>query len=199
VRAANGGEKARLAGDPSGSVRDPAGSDGQTRSFPRRLRAGALAGVAVASLVLSACGATPSLATSGGSTPQNSGLAYSHCMRSHGVANFPDPDAQGNFPPFRSGVSKETSAAAGLACRHLLSSGEETPQGGREKLDFALRVAGCMHSHGFPTYPEPAVTGQGYGVSFTGTGIDAKSPQFQAAQAICEKQAQKADPKVGDG
>jgi hypothetical protein len=173
-------------------------AEGDEQSLLSRLHlpAGALASLAVLPLLLSACGAGPLSATAGRS--QNAGLAYARCMRSDGVPNFPDPDAHGAFPPFRSGVSKQTSDAAEQACHHLLPSGEDTSQGGHEKLDFALRVADCMHSHGFPSYPEPAVSGQGYGVSFTGTGIDAKSPQFQTAQTECEKQAQEADPKVRD-
>jgi hypothetical protein len=27
------------------------------------------------------------------------GLSFANCVRAHGVANFPDPNRQGNFPP----------------------------------------------------------------------------------------------------
>jgi hypothetical protein len=32
------------------------------------------------------------------SARQNGGLAFSHCMRSHGVSQFPDPDRSGAIP-----------------------------------------------------------------------------------------------------
>jgi hypothetical protein len=154
-----------------------------------------LAGLVGLSLSVAACG--------GSSTPsaqpaqQNAALAFSHCMRSHGVPTFPDPDGQGNFPPFDTGVSKQTSAAANDACRHLLpqSSGGAGTRGDQQKLAFALKDARCMRSHGFPTYPDPTTSspsGQGSGTRFEGTGIDTKSPQFQTAEISCEKQARKA-------
>jgi hypothetical protein len=119
-------------------------------------------------------------------------------MRSHGVQSFPDPDPQGGFPPFDGGVSKQTSAAANEACKRLLASsggGGTGTQGDRQKLAFALTVARCMRSHGFPAYPDPTASGsagQGSGTRFDGTGIDPKSPQFQSAENSCEKRARRA-------
>ena len=110
-------------------------------------------------------------------------------MRSHGVPSFPDPDPQGDFPAFRSGVSKQTSNAAEDACKHLLSAGgAATPQQRQEKLAFGLRVARCMRSHGFPGLPDPT----GLGQNRLPPGIDPSSPQFQAAETTCEKQARQA-------
>jgi hypothetical protein len=141
------------------------------------------------SLLVSACGASSSPRVSAQSAQQNAELAFSRCMRSRGVPNFPDPDAQGNFPPFSTGVSKQISAAADSACRHLLSGGGSTgtPQQRREKLVFALRVAECLRGHGFPTFPDPGGSSQG-----KPSGIDLNSPQFQTAETNCEKQEQKA-------
>jgi len=117
-------------------------------------------------------------------------------MRSHGVPSFPDPDAQGEFPPFSTGVSKQTSVAANETCKNLLPSGGGSSAGTREaaqqKLAFALTVARCMRSHGFPTYPDPGApssASQGGGTSFDGTGIDPRSPHFQLVETSCEKHA----------
>jgi hypothetical protein len=111
-------------------------------------------------------------------------------MRSHGVPNFPDPGPQGDFPPFHVGVSKQASAAADDACRHLLSTGGTgTPQQRQEKLAFALNVARCLRAHGFPNFPDPTVSGHGASENLSGAGIDPNSPQFQAAETACEKQA----------
>jgi hypothetical protein len=139
-----------------------------------------------------------STTTAAGSSQKNglaSALAFARCMRSHAVPNFPDPDNQGDFPPFQTGVSKQTSTAANDACKHLIPSGggggAET-QADQQKLAFALKVAPCMRSHGFPTYPDPTTSSQGSGTRFEGTGIDTKSPLFQAAETKCEQQARQA-------
>ena len=110
-------------------------------------------------------------------------------MRSHGLRSFPDPDPQGDFRSFHTGVSKQTSAAANDACKHLLSSGGSpgTPQQRRQKLAFALKVARCLRTHGFPTFPDPTRSGQ-----VVPPGINTGSPQFQAAETTCEKQARQA-------
>ncbi len=112
-------------------------------------------------------------------------------MRSHGVPNFPDPDSQGRFPPLTQqalGVSKPTSLAAHLACMHLLSRGGSTgtPQQRQEKLVFALKVARCLRTHGFPTFPDPNGSSQG-----KPPGIDLSSPQFQSSLGTCETQARR--------
>jgi len=78
---------------------------------------------------------------------------------------------------------------------HILQSGgaAET-QGDKQKLAFALKVARCMRSRGYPTYPDPSpsVSSQGSGTRFAGTGIDTRSPRFQTTETACEKQARKA-------
>ena len=164
----------------------------------------ALAGLLGLSLLVSACGGSPgshvaqlgsvaaTTQSSGSSTSpgsaQQSALAFSRCMRSHGVPNFPDPSAQGNFPSFDTGVPKQTSVAANDDCKHLLpSGGTGTPQERREKFAFALKVAQCLRAHGVPNFPDPTASGQQ-----VPPGIDTQSPQFQAAETACEKQARKA-------
>ncbi len=118
-------------------------------------------------------------------------------MRAHGVPNFPDPDAQGNFRPFSSSVSKQASTVADEACKHLLPSGGASgarTSGDQQKLAFGLKSARCMRSHGYPTYPDPPnanAASQGSGARFEGTGIDTKSPRFQTTETACEKQARK--------
>lgn len=128
-----------------------------------------------------------------------SALAFSRCMRSHGVPNFPDPDAQGNFRPFDTGVAKQTSAAANDTCKNLLpnggSGGGAGTSGDKQKLAFALKAARCMRRHGYPSYPDPpnaAASSQGSGSRFSGTGIDTKSPRFHTTETACETQARKA-------
>ena len=140
-------------------------------------------------LLASACGGGPAVAASTGSDHLHAALAYAHCMRSHGVPTFPDPDAQGDFVPFRSGVSKQVALAADASCKHLLGSGATaTPQQRRQKLAFGVKVAECMRSHGFPDFPDPT----GLGENHLPADIDPNSPTFHAAETACEGRARKA-------
>jgi hypothetical protein len=180
------------------------------------LLAPSLAGLVGLSLLVSACGGSPgshvaqlgSTTTTTQSSPSSTAssappqqkaraslLAYSQCMRSHGVANFPDPDAQGQFPPFHSdsAASKQASLSANDACKSLLrSGGMGTPQERQTKFAFALKVARCLRAHGYPNFPDPTVSSQGTSQNLSGAGIDPSAPQFQAAEMACEKQARKA-------
>jgi hypothetical protein len=130
--------------------------------------------------------------SSGTSTQLHGALAFAHCMRAHGVQNFPDPDSHGDFPPLTQqalGVSKQTSLTAQQACKHLLSSGgSATPQQRRQKLAFGVKVAQCLRAHGYPNFPDPTALGP----QALPAGIDTNAPQFQTTEAACEKQAQKA-------
>jgi hypothetical protein len=59
-------------------------------------------------------------------------LAYSRCIRPHGVPNFPDPDSSGNLPPDAKqiGASAPQFDAAQTACIHLLP-GDNQPKPAR--------------------------------------------------------------------
>ena len=185
----------------------------RSSTLRKRSLAFVLPGLVGLSLLLAACGdpagrhvvavgtaTTPATATttsSSASSAETRELVFARCMRSHGVQNFPDPDSQGDFPPFTTDVSKQASTAANETCKNLLPSGgggSTATQGDRQKLAFALTVARCMRSHGFPTYPDPTApgsAGQGGGIRFDGTGIDPRSPQFQSHENNCEKQARR--------
>lgn len=145
--------------------------------------------VAVVAVTLLAAGCGSSSVTSTSTTRQGAALAFSHCMRSHGVPNFPDPDPQGDFPQFHLGISKSAATAADESCKHLLSrgGGTGTPQELRQKFAFALKVAACLRAHGYPDFPDPTSSGQA-----VPPGVDTQSPQFQAKETSCENQARKA-------
>jgi hypothetical protein len=149
------------------------------------------------SLLVSACGGSPGSpanapTTTSQSTNAQRMLAFSSCVRKHGVPNFPDPDSQGTLPVLTQqdlGVSKRTSLTAQHACQSLLTRGTSTgtPQQRQQKLAFGLKVAQCLRTHGYPSFPDPSGLSQALP-----PGIDPSSPQFQAAQTTCEKQEQQA-------
>jgi hypothetical protein len=75
---------------------------------PRRARpatartAAAIVATAVLAVLAAACSGSPSSPggspDAGGAANSPSAVGYSHCMRSHGVPNFPDPDSSGTLP-----------------------------------------------------------------------------------------------------
>jgi hypothetical protein len=53
-------------------------------------------------------------------------VKFAGCVRSHGVPNFPDPTANGQFPPAalkKAGVSPQQLQSATAACQHVLPAG----------------------------------------------------------------------------
>jgi len=189
------------------------------RRIRRWRRAAFLAPVLVAMcFVVAACGGGPTPAAgvasigkstattdppSGGSGNSGNGnnashyadaLKYAECMRSHGVANFPDPGANGSItlqggPNSSNGINPSSAqfSNADKDCRHLLpNGGQMTPAQRQQAMAGLLKFSQCMRRHGFPNFPDPTTTGGGVGLHLTpSSGVDPRSPQFQSAQAAC--------------
>jgi hypothetical protein len=123
-------------------------------------------------------------------------LAYVDCMRSHGVANFPDPTSDGQIDvDFAHGGKDGSPASAGIdrnspqyisadqTCRHLLPGGLPTPAQDQQALAKGLKFARCMRGHGVANYPDPNPANPNV---VRVIGVDTRSPQFQSAQKVCE-------------
>jgi hypothetical protein len=166
-------------------------------------------------LLASACGGGPSSTGSrgspnaGGSASSPSAVAYSACIRSHGVPDFPDPTSGGGIPKGGAqqfGVSSSQLQAAQTACQHLypnnggsggvltkdsLGQCEETgdcPQALVQQAMTALRTyARCMRSHGVPNWPDPTIDSEGRpGVNLVAiTGTNWNSPQISNKMQEC--------------
>jgi hypothetical protein len=189
------------------------------RATPRR--AGVLAVTAGIVLLAAACGggsvstagssstADPSSTTVGsagsGGSPNTGGptraqqaqqnLAFSQCMRSHGVTDFPDPSSNGQFPVISAQLEDQPRFATGFnACKHLL------PDDGVPKAQqigpALLKFAQCMHAHGVPTWPEPGPNSPNpYGDLAPNSsvnllkeaGVSPNSPVVSAALQVCER------------
>jgi hypothetical protein len=145
-------------------------------------------------------GTTSTTKNTGSSNTSNSGnsnpAAYSACMRSHGVGNFPDPDSQGRIK-VTSGVSANGQKIgvdvnspqfkkARQACQKLMpNGGRPTAAQQAEEQQQMLKFAQCMRSNGVPKFPDPKAGGAlTLGGKF---GVDPNTPQFQAAQKTCQK------------
>jgi hypothetical protein len=178
---------------------DTGGSRSRARGWMRGA-AGLVLLIAVA-LVPAACGGGSSTSSTGsapsagsyqagGSTDHQRKVAFSQCMRSHGVPNFPDPTSNGNF--INNGnfdTSSPAVQAAQKACRGLLPNGGRPTQAQQQQRNARfLKLARCMRSHGVPNFPDPKngqMTLQSSGVS----RADTQTPRFQAAMRTCQSQS----------
>ena len=130
-------------------------------------------------LVIAGCGSSnkPSSASKSTLSSTTPGLAFSKCMRSHSVPNFPDPSANGpfqvqvgNYPHGTSvefsdnipGINQQSPAyrAAFSACQKLLPVASP-PQPGQQThpsvaaMAQAQAWAKCMRAHGLSNWPDP--------------------------------------------
>ena len=129
-------------------------------------------------------------------------LAYSRCMRSHGVPSFPDPKQVGGGIQVgsASGIDPRSTlyVSAETACAHLLENGGQPTQTAR-RLELArmLQVSRCMRAHGVSAFPDPTLSQPsgraGYSSIMSNDGvwlaipttIDERSPAFGKAAAAC--------------
>jgi hypothetical protein len=159
------------------------------RPRQRRVRmVTAMTAMAAAALLAAACGGgSSSSAAAGESTAYTKAVAYAQCVRSHGVPNFPDPDAEGQFPPIQTGrsVSQQALQSAQNACRQLQPGGGTGSSQQQAKLTQTLNFARCMRSHGVPNFPDPSTSNGG--IEYNMAGVDTHSPQYQSAQQACTR------------
>ena len=136
-------------------------------------------------LLATACGSRPSPA--GPATVQaasSPAVAFSRCMRAHGVPDFPDPARRAGVPkvtPQQAGVSSARFQAAQRACAPLL---QPPPAQAPQIMTGLLKFARCMRSHGIPAWPDPTTDRSGQPV-FDIPGIDPDAPRVGNAAGQC--------------
>jgi hypothetical protein len=157
----------------------------------------------VASLGSHASSTSTTSSTAAGSTggsgssasPESQAVAYSACVRAHGVPDFPDPkiSTHGNGVSVAIRVTPAITGnpqfkSAQQACNKLLPGGgpgegpnhQITPQ---EQSQY-LKAAACIRTHGIPSFPDPTFSGGG--VHIEHQGLNESSPVFKAAVQACE-------------
>jgi hypothetical protein len=171
-----------------------------------------LAGVCLLAVVATACGSAsaprvasigttttpPKSATSVANGPPPGGAAkltsdaeaFSACMRSHGVANFPDPvigpgQVSLHLTPAVSSSPHFKSAQA--SCQHLLPGKQGPIQITAQQQADYLKAAACMRSHNIVGFPDPVFPSPGNVQFPLPAGMDANSARFVAAREICQK------------
>jgi hypothetical protein len=132
----------------------------------------------------------------GSASPQSQAVAYSACVRAHGVPNFPDPkvSTSGNEVKVAIGINPSISSnphfkSAQEACRKLLPGGGPGEGSGsqispREQSQY-LEAAACIRSHGIPRFPDPTFSGGGVHLPHV-AGVNPRSPQVRAAEEACQ-------------
>jgi hypothetical protein len=170
----------------------PAPGRGPRPPWPRRARVAAAITVMAAALLAVACSGSPSSTgsggspTTGGSANSSSAVAYSRCVRSHGVPGFPDPGSNGQIPEAAKralrGVSDSRARAATYACANLnpYNSSGSQPTASAQTIAARLSFSRCMRGHGVPTFPDPNSTG-----NYDLYGIDPHSPVVKSAALTC--------------
>ena len=163
-----------------------------------------LGSVAVVSLSLLAAGCggrggSPGVAsvassttTTAATTTQSGLVAFSSCVRSHGVPSFPDPQRyvggnvkltihqlSGDNPRLRTALND---------CGYLLPSrggSPDTAQQTRRQLEDELSFARCMRSHGVSRFPDPSAHGGLTVEMVQAQGIDVHSPAVLHVVQVC--------------
>ncbi len=116
-------------------------------------------------------------------------VAFAHCVRAHGVPNYPDPTRSGLVKESLQelGVSSTRFQAAQSACNHLLPNGGSGPNPAavQQVRALSLSFSRCVRSHGLPNFPDPGSDGR---IPDPATlGINQGSPKFEAANQACRK------------
>lgn len=160
--------------------------------YRRPLLPSSVVAIAAGSLLAAGCGGGGGSPTTAASAAQNRVLPFIHCMRSHGVPNFPGPNSSGVFPketPQQLGVSISQFRVAGGACAYLSPkrprSPEETAQEIRTRLADALSFARCMRGRGVTSFPDPDARGDLSVEMVQAQGIDVHSPAVLQVVNAC--------------
>ncbi len=131
----------------------------------------------------------PSGTSSTGAGKRDDGAKFSVCMRSHGVRNFPDPGNGGISINPSNGINPNSTVfqAAQRACQKLLHISPPSAAEQAKMQAQALKFSSCMRSHGVPKFPDPVFSQGATKLTLDSkSGIDPRSPIFQAAQKACQ-------------
>jgi hypothetical protein len=150
--------------------------------------------VLVVSMLAAGCGGRSSTtaATSTTAAPSaNGALAYARCMRSQGVANFPDPNGAANKLASVSAlkaVGDSKARAASTACAHVNGGSPGTGESaahGQVHTAAILAFARCMRHRGLARFPDPTTGGQLTQEMIANAGIDLHEPATLHAADAC--------------
>jgi hypothetical protein len=137
----------------------------------------------------------------GGATSQEQAAKFSACMRTNGVADFPDPNPQGQFAYGGISVPPAVWEKAVGACKNLQPGLFDGPGRTPDQQAAALEFAQCMRDNGVPDFPDPA-TARDPLIDTTKMRGDVgaqRIPEIQAAMPACHDLFTAALPPLGTG
>jgi hypothetical protein len=156
----------------------------------RRLLAGS--GIAALAVLAAGCGGSSSPSGTRMSAQVSNALAFSRCMRAHGVPGFPDPASSGAIPKValqQLGVSSSRFQSAQSACNHLLpNGGQPTPAALQQSWSDFRAFARCMRRHGISSWPDPTPYPrhpERPTFDYESVGIDPSSPPVMRSARAC--------------
>jgi hypothetical protein len=82
-------------------------------------------------------------------------VRFAECIRAHGVADFPDPNAKNEFE-YGVSVTPAVWKRATTACKDLQPPGTLSGKRTHKEQSDALKFAQCMRDNGVKDFPDPA-------------------------------------------
>jgi hypothetical protein len=121
-----------------------------------------LAAVALVALIGAGCGSNDTARTSATATAspkkasaREKAVRFAECIRAHGVADFPDPNAKNEFE-YGVSVTPAVWKRATTACKDLQPPGTLSGKRTHKEQSDALKFAQCMRDNGVKDFPDPA-------------------------------------------
>jgi hypothetical protein len=179
------------------------------RMSPARLRASAAlpaAAITAAALLAAGCGgggsggATPGAGTGPAGPTVQKMDSFAACMRSHGEPNFYVAGNGGvtaspsvNTPAVTiggwwfTGTNPRSAQfqSAMKSCQHVLPIKPPSQATQHKQFVQALRSAACMRSHGYTTWADPKMSGQGVMIPAPPAGVNTSTPHYQKDAKTC--------------
>ena len=124
-----------------------------------------LAALATVALIGAGCSDSPAekgtaSTASSSSTPdkkltaRDKAVKFAECIRTHGVSDFPDPNAKNQFE-YGVSVSKAVWTQAVEACKDLQPPGTLSAKRTPKQQSASLRFAKCIRDNGVKDFPDP--------------------------------------------
>jgi len=88
-------------------------------------------------------------------TDQDKAVRFAECIREHGVPDFPDANAKGEFV-YGVSVSPAVWTKAVDACKVLQPAGSLSSKRSPKQQTASLRFAQCIRENGVKDFPDPA-------------------------------------------
>jgi hypothetical protein len=118
--------------------------------------------LAIVAVIAAGCGSNgpartsaPATASPKKASAREKAVRFAECIRAHGVADFPDPNAKNEFE-YGVSVTPAVWKRATTACKDLQPPGTLSSKRTPKEQSGALKFAQCMRDNGVKDFPDPA-------------------------------------------